>query len=97
MELWIHSALGMRAIVTGENNDRVRVDFRPANRGCDARVLLDTAGERPMPELQRGYASNAVPRTRQMDALVSVVLVPRMRVERNASSRPGERNAGSFR
>ena len=50
-----------------------------------------------MPELQRGHASYAVTGTRQVDAVASILMVYRVRVERNASSRAGDRNANDIR
>jgi hypothetical protein len=46
-----------------------------------------------MPELQRGYDPRAITRSDALDAVVPFELVPDMRVERNASSRPCHEHA----
>jgi len=75
----------------------LRIDLRSTNRGRDARVLLDTPAERPVPELQRCNPSHAAPRARPLDAVVEVELVHRLWLERDAPARPSVRGTGHFR
>ena len=75
----------------------LRVDLYPANRGRYARVLLDPAAERPVPELQRRDAANAVARARSAHAVATRQLVHRLWMERNAAARTYVPAAGHVR